>query len=85
MTSNLTSPGSLSICLIISCQRERCTQISISEVSALVCVDLRVRVEVSDPLDVHHNQLVARPLKGEVTEGLTDRKGTSDDDYVSDY
>lgn len=44
-------------------------------------MDLRVSVEVSDPLDVHHNQLVARPLKGEVTEGLTDKKGMIDEDY----
>lgn len=51
------------------------TQVPIAEVSALLRVDLRVGVEVAHPLDVHHDQLVSRPLEGEVTEGLTDNKG----------
>lgn len=33
-------------------------------------MDLRVGVQIPHPLDVHHDQLVARPLEGEVAEGL---------------
>lgn len=41
-------------------------------------MDLRVGVEISHSLDVHHDQLVARALKREVTEGLTDTKRLKD-------
>lgn len=51
------------------------TQVPVTEVGALLRVDLWVGVEVAHPLDVHHDQLVSRPLEGEVTEGLTDNKG----------
>lgn len=55
--------------------RESRTQVSVSEVFALLCVDLGVRVEVPHPLDVHHDQLVGRTLKREVTKCLqADRK-----------
>lgn len=37
-------------------------------------MDLRVSVQISDSLDVHHDQLVARSLKSKVTEGLMDTK-----------
>lgn len=33
-------------------------------------MDLWVGVEVTHTLDVHHDQLMARTLKGEVAEGL---------------
>lgn len=46
------------------------TQVPVSEVGPLLCVDLRVGVQVPHPLDVHHDQLVARTLEGEVAEGL---------------
>lgn len=49
------------------------TQVAVSEVGALLRVDLRVGVEVAHTLDVHHNQLMARTLKREVAEGLWGR------------
>lgn len=58
----------------------KCTEISISKVSPRLCVDLRVSVEISDSLDVHHDQLVARSLKREVTEGLMDTKWINGED-----
>lgn len=33
-------------------------------------MNLRVRVEVSNSLDINNNELVSRALKGEVTKGL---------------
>lgn len=57
------------------CRHRVRTQVPVTEVGALLRVDLRVGVEVAHPLDVHHDQLVSRALEGEVTEGLTDNKG----------
>ena len=37
-------------------------------------MDLRVSVEITHTLDVHHNQLVAGTLKREVAEGLWGEK-----------
>lgn len=37
-------------------------------------MDLRVGVKISDTLDVHHDQLVSRPLEAEVAEGLMKTK-----------
>lgn len=67
MISNVTAAG-------LGTPKGACTQISVSKVRPLLRVDLRVRVEISDPLDVHHDQLVGRSLKTEVTKGLLDAK-----------
>lgn len=61
------------------------TEVAISEVGALLRVDLRVSVEVAYTLDVHHNQLMAGALKCEVAEGLwgdRKKKGTAKDQAV---
>lgn len=52
------------------CPQRSPTQVPVSKVGPLLRVDLRVGVQVPHPLDVHHDQLVARPLEGEVAEGL---------------
>lgn len=47
-----------------------CSQVPISVVAPVRCVDLWVCPQVSHTLDVHHNHLVAGLLKREVAEGL---------------
>lgn len=56
--------------LVLKRKIEISTQISITKVSALLCVDLRVCVEVSNTLNVHNYQLVSRAFKCKVTESL---------------